>query len=144
MSHLLLFSEATGAIVGSLITADGEDVPIAGDGYCYVAVSADEWEYVQSVNVSALAYPCHWPSLVLSPTKQRTDHSLNPASHAEVLQLHGFYQANRRDAYDPLAEQVGRITKALAKLAADGIDIGEHGAEQVNHCRDIKERFPSL
>lgn len=47
----------------------------------------------------------------------------------------------RREAHDPLAEQVGRITKSLAYLQSQGVDIGPDGAEQVARVQAVKDKF---
>jgi hypothetical protein len=44
--------------------------------------------------------------------------------------------------YDPLPEQIGRITKALAHLSAAGVDIGPDGLTQVDRAQAVKIRFP--
>jgi len=63
-------------------------------------------------------------------------------SREDIMRLHGLYGAARREAYDPLPEQLDRITKALAYLQDHGIDIGDHGREQVAHCLAVKNEFP--
>ncbi len=54
----------------------------------------------------------------------------------------GNYAEARRVNYDPLADQVGAITKALAHLRASGIDIGPDGDSQVDRVQAVKDLFP--
>ena len=54
----------------------------------------------------------------------------------------GSADAARAAHYDPQPEQIGRITKALAHLAASGVDIGPEGAMQVTRVQAVKDRFP--
>ena len=48
----------------------------------------------------------------------------------------------RAAGYDPLGDQLDRITKCLSYLAQNGVDIGEFGLAQVSHSEQIKLRFP--
>lgn len=48
----------------------------------------------------------------------------------------------RASGYDPLGDQLDRITKCLDHLAKNGVDIGEFGLAQVAHSEQIKQRFP--
>lgn len=52
------------------------------------------------------------------------------------------YARLRAPLYDPMSEQIDRITKTLAYLKEQGIDIGTHGVEQVDASLSVKERFP--
>ncbi|WDE11338.1 hypothetical protein [Thalassomonas haliotis] len=48
----------------------------------------------------------------------------------------------RAEGYDPLGDQLDRITKCLSHLAQNGVDIGEFGLAQVAHSEQVKQRFP--
>jgi hypothetical protein len=54
----------------------------------------------------------------------------------------GIPAVARAAHYDSLADQIGRLTKALAHLAAAGIDIGPDGTLQVERVQAVKSRFP--
>lgn len=47
----------------------------------------------------------------------------------------------RGENYDPIGDQLDRVTKALAYLSEQGVDIGEDGLAQVNHVNEIKSKF---
>lgn len=142
MKYLLLYNAETGAIVGHAIIPDTEDAPRAPGGFSYAEVDAADWEYAERFNTDPLDLPCLGPQLVLSGEKQRIDQSRTPINTADLIQAHGLYRANRRDAYDPIPDQLDRVTATLEKLAADGVDIGEAGREQVQSWRGVKTKFP--
>lgn len=50
-------------------------------------------------------------------------------------------QKLRKKEYDTNGEQLDRITKALAYLSKNGVDIGDAGREQVEHCNAVKNKF---
>ena len=52
------------------------------------------------------------------------------------------YVQARRASYDPVGEQLGRITKALKYLQDKGVEIGPQGVEQIEHVEEVKARFP--
>lgn len=133
MTYLLLYDLVTGSIVGASIGADEETE--APEGYAYLAVTQEEWVYAESVDPAESA-------AVLSDSPQRTDPSMAPADARTILQDTGNYRANRREAYDPVGEQLDRLTAALEYLADQGIDIGREGREQVTRVRSVKRRFP--
>ena len=56
----------------------------------------------------------------------------------------GSVDLARASHYDPLAEQIGRVTKALAHLAGAGIDIGGDGIDQINRVAAVKAKFPKV
>lgn len=134
MKYLLLFDESTGAIIGHAIVP--EDVlPDAPDGYAYIEAEVAHWIYAESVD------PVDF-SLTLAAEPLRTDPYASPKAAAEILQENGNYRANRRDAYDPLPDQLDRVTAALERLADQGVDIGKDGREQVTRWRAVKRRYP--
>lgn len=47
----------------------------------------------------------------------------------------------RAEAYDPIGDQLDRITKTFAYLAEQGIDIGKEGMEQVESSIKVKAKF---
>lgn len=133
MRYLLTYDLASGEIKGSQVVSFGTipDAPM-GMGVWFVA-EPDEWERAVRVTPAGL-------ELGIEPA--RTDPARAQPRREELLQQHGHYQVNRREAYDSLPEQIDRITKALAYLKAAGVDIGEAGIEQVEHCQAVKAKYP--
>lgn len=133
MRYLLTYLIKSGDIIGSQVVPFGiePDAPSGCGLFC--APSPYQWERAVRVSNGQL-------ELVSNPV--RDDPQKHEEPRSAILQRHGLYRANRREAYDPIPEQLDRITKALAHLHAQGIDIGEHGLEQVERCRAVKNRFP--
>lgn len=133
MRYLLIYSLGTGDIIGSQVVPFGTvpDAPAGASVWC--ASSSYQWERAVRVGPSGLE---------LASDPVRADPAKVVIPRDALLQQHGLYRANRREAYDPLPEQLDRITKALAALREAGIDIGHDGDEQVNHCHNVKNRFP--
>lgn len=133
MRYLLIYRLDSGEIIGSQVVPYGTvpDAPAGASVWC--ASSAYQWERAVRVGTSGLE---------LASDPVRHDPAKEAIPRETLLQQHGLYRANRREAYDPLPEQLDRVTKALAHLHAQGIDIGEHGLEQVERCRAVKNRFP--
>lgn len=133
MNSYLMYALGTGYVVGHLVSATGviPDIPF-GRGVWSVS-DIDQWERATAIKDN---------KLVLADIAQRQHPERLTATKAEVAQAHGLYSANRRDAYDPLPEQLDRITKALGFLRAAGVDIGEDGNQQVEHCQSVKAAFP--
>lgn len=52
------------------------------------------------------------------------------------------YKLERQTAYDPIGDQLDRITKALEYLKNKGIDIGPDGIAQVTMVNEVKAEFP--
>lgn len=133
MRYLLTYLLASGDIIGSQVVPYGID-PDAPSG-CGIICAPSQYQWERAVRVSNGQL-----ELVSDPVRE------DPQKHEEprsvILQRHGLYRANRREAYDPLPEQLDRITKALAYLQDHGIDIGDHGREQVAHCLAVKNEFP--
>lgn len=133
MRFFLVYSLESGDVVGhSVMTNDA--VPDIPDGYgVWCAGSIDQWSRAIRISGTDVIQADHLVRL--------------PPGHIQVqrhdiIQAHGHYKANRRGAYDPVPEQLDRITKALAYLEAHGVDIGEAGKVQVARCRAVKEMFP--
>lgn len=133
MRYLLTYLLKSGDIIGSQVVPYGTipDAPAGASIWC--ASSAYQWERAVRVGPSGL-------ELATGPVRDDPEKTIIPRD--TLLQQHGLYRANRREAYDPLPEQLDRVTKALAHLHAQGIDIGEHGLEQVERCLAVKSRFP--
>lgn len=134
MKYLLLFSEGTGAVVGHSISPD-DVLPDAPDGYAYAEAEPADW--VLAVEVDPDDF-----SLTLAESPQRTDPYATPKPATEILQENGRYRANRRAAYDPIPDQLDRLTATLERLSDQGVDIGKDGREQVTRWRSVKRRFP--
>lgn len=133
MNDLLFYQQSSGLVV-SHVTGPHAGWPELPDGMgCWSCCSPDEWERAVAVSDGRL---------VLADAPVRRHPSRAAADRADILQRHGHHRANRREAYDPLPEQIDRITKALAHLQAQGIDIGAAGREQVAHCASIKQSYP--
>lgn len=130
MRHILIYRLEDGAIESAMIVAYST-IPKAPPGMGIWAAGAGQWELAIRVTKDGLE---------LSPTPVRFSPE-TPSREAVIMQA-GLYQAARREQYDPIPEQLDRITKALAHLHAQGIDIGEHGLEQVERCQAVKSRFP--
>lgn len=134
MKYLLLFNEDTGAIVGHSIAPD-DFLPEAPDGYAYLEAEVADWVLAEAVDPLDL-------TLTLADEPQRVDPYATPKTSSEILQENGNYRANRREAYDPIPEQLDRLTATLERLADQGVDIGKDGREQVTRWRAVKRRFP--
>jgi len=52
------------------------------------------------------------------------------------------YAPLRAAAYDPIYEQVERLTAALAYLQDSGVDIGPDGRAQIAHRQEVKANNP--
>ena len=133
MRHFLGYCLETGVVSSGFVDAfcSVPSIPTGTGLWC--AASPHEWEYGCKIENDRL---------VLSDIQQRQDPRKSELSLDECMMNAGLYQSARRDAYDPLPEQLDRITKALAALREAGIDIGHDGDEQVNHCHNVKNRFP--
>lgn len=133
MRYLLTYDLSSGDIIGSQVVPYFvvPDTPAGAGIWC--ASSPYQWERAVRVLNGQL-------ELVSNPV--RDDPQKHEEPRSAILQRHGLYRANRREAYDPLPEQLDRITKALAYLQDHGIDIGDHGREQVAHCLAVKNEFP--
>lgn len=133
MRYLLQYSLYSGEIIGHMVVPFSFAPEVgAGEG-CWATLSPKEWEHAIKVEDGRL---------VMADAPVRMDPAASIMPRAEILQRHGHHRANRREAYDPLPEQIDRITKALAHLQAQGIDIGAAGREQVAHCASIKRSYP--
>lgn len=133
MRYLLTYALSTGAITGHQIVPYGV-VPDIGHGEgCWAASSPYQWERATRVGTHGL-------ELVSDPV--RIDPAASMPGRVDLMQSHGHHQANRRESYDPVPEQLDRITKALGVLHAAGIDIGEAGLAQVEHCMAVKAKYP--
>lgn len=133
MRRVLLFYIDTGIIFSGSVISHRTIPKISNSCGAWFTESPHEWEY---------GYKIENDRLVLSDIQQRQDPCKSELSLDECMMVAGLYQSARRDAYDPLPEQLDRITKALAALREAGIDIGHDGDEQVNHCHNVKNRFP--
>lgn len=132
MKHLLMFSISTGLVSSALIYHE-DGMPLSSFGHEWAQVTPGQWEYTYAVLIDS-----HEP--LLATEKQRTMPNLS--AHEAILLSHGHYQSLRANAYDPIGDQLDRITKALAYLADQGIDISLAGKEQVKMAQDIKEKYP--
>lgn len=130
MRHILIYRLEDGAIESAMIVAYST-IPKAPPGMGIWAAGAGQWELAIRVTKDGLE---------LSPTPVRFSPE-TPSREAVIMQA-GLYQAARREQYDPIPEQLDRITKALAHLKDCGVDIGEDGDRQVDHCQSVKSRFP--
>lgn len=133
MRYLLTYDLASGEIMGSQVVSFNTipDAPL-GMGVWF-ATDPGEWERAVRVTPAGL-------ELGIEPA--RTDPARAQPRREDLLQRNGHYDENRRQSYDPLPEQIDRITKALAYLKAAGVDIGEAGIEQVEHCQAVKAKYP--
>ena len=52
------------------------------------------------------------------------------------------YREERAKAYEPVGEQLDRITKSLAFLKSQGVEIGPEGQAQVSMSDSVKGKFP--
>lgn len=133
MRYLLTYDLSSGDIIGSQVVPYGIE-PDAPSG-CGIICAPSPYQWERAVRVSNGRL-----DLVSNPV--RDDPQKHEEPRSAILQRHGLYRANRREAYDPLPEQLDRITKALAYLKAAGVDIGEAGIEQVEHCQAVKAKYP--
>lgn len=53
-----------------------------------------------------------------------------------------LYQEKRKQKYDPIPDQVERLTKALDFLQKSGVDIGPDGEEQVTRFNAVRAEYP--
>ena len=132
MRYLLLYDLATGEITGSQVVSFSTIPDNDGNG-CWVAANAYQWERAVRIGNTGL-------ELTSDPVRQ--DPAGQPRTRAEILQQHGMYRVNRREAYDSISDQLDRITATFEFLALRGIDIGAQGQEQVSRWRAVKDEFP--
>lgn len=52
------------------------------------------------------------------------------------------YKEKRRAEYPSLGEQLDRLTKTLAFLSSNGVNIGPDGVEQVTEIDAVKTKYP--
>lgn len=130
MRHLLFYRLDDGVIESAMIVSYST-IPDAPEGMGIWAAGAAEWERAVRVTKDGLD---------LAPTAIRTRPEA-PKREAAIMRA-GLYRAARRERYDPVPEQLDRITKALAYLHESGVDIGEDGRMQVDHCQGIKAMYP--
>lgn len=66
------------------------------------------------------------------------------ATRAEYVKFKAsvLYQEKRAKEYDPVGEQLDRVTKALKYLKAAGVDIGPDGSAQVERVDSVKQKYP--
>lgn len=133
MRYLLVFNLESGEIVGHQAQPCSAVSDIAQGMGCREVADIDDWERAIRIGASGLE---------LAPEPVRHDPSRMQPTREDLLQRNGHYDENRRQSYDPLPEQIDRITKALAYLKAAGVDIGEAGIEQVEHCQAVKAKYP--
>lgn len=133
MRYLLIYELDVGTVVGAMAVPFSviPEIPAGRGVWC--ASSPQEWERASRVTSTGL-------ELVDKPL--RHDPAKNIIPESQCLQIQGHYRAARREEYDPIPEQLDRITKALAHLKDCGVDIGEDGDRQVDHCQSVKSRFP--
>lgn len=134
MKYLLLFSDMSGDVVGHCVAPD-DSLPDAPEGYAYLEAEVADWVLAEAVDTADL-------SLTLASEPQRIDPYASPKSTEEILQENGSYRANRRAAYDPIPDQLDRLTATLERLSDQGVDIGKDGREQVTRWRAVKRRYP--
>lgn len=134
MKYLLLFDETSGAVVGHCVVPD-DNLPDAPAGYAYVEAEVADWVLAEAVDPADF-------SLTLAGAPLRNDPYASPKSAEEILQENGSYRANRRAAYDPIPDQLDRLTATLERLSDQGVDIGKDGREQVTRWRAVKRRYP--
>lgn len=131
MNLYLLYQPDTGEVVAHQITEGWPTAP--DDLLCWACRDTFQWERITRVIDGAV-------EMSVAPVR-RYPRPVIPERPDLLCQL-GHGGRVRAENYDSLAEQVGRITKALAYLQAQGVDIGPHGREQVEHCKSIKQQFP--
>lgn len=130
MRHILIYRLDDG-VIESAMTVSYSTVPRAPAGMGIWVAGADQWERAVRVTKQGLE---------LSPTAVRSRPEV--MSQSAVVMQAGLYRAARREHYDPIPDQLDRVTKALAYLSEQGVDIGEHGRQQVERCQAVKSRFP--
>lgn len=131
MNLYLLYQPDTGEVVAHQLT---EGWPTAPDGLlCWACRDAYQWERVVRVVDGVLE---------LSDVPVRRHPRPIIPEREELLCQMGHGGRVRGESYDPISDQLDRITKALAHLKDCGVDIGEDGDRQVDHCQSVKSRFP--
>lgn len=53
-----------------------------------------------------------------------------------------LYKEKRAKEYDPIGDQLDRITKCLSNLKEAGVAIGPEGEEQITRVELVKAKYP--